>query len=424
MSDPDLYVEYMRLSEVEAAFARRNPRRHDVKTIATSIRLRGYNAPPLLNEKDKRLVYGHGRTKAVRWLYEDDPDRVPKRIKRDEDGEWLLPVFRGVSFRSKDEAEEYLVADNRTAELARWEPEGTAKILERIRKRGKLAGTGYTATQVDRLLAKVRKANPEQDNVPIPVAAEDPGVERGEIWELGKHRVMCGDAMDDGDVDRLLGGQTVDMTLNDPPFAIYGSSTGIGGDIADDRMAVPFFKGMMAQVSRVTREFGHVLIHCDWRSYPVLCAAARPTGLEPKNLLVWDKGDAGMGASYRMCHELVGFWHRMPPKKTMRSNDQRGVRKVEDGNILRHQRVTGDERLHNAAKPIPMEARMVRNSTERGERVLDLFCGSGSVLIACEREQRVCLSMDLEPAEVRKTISRWERETGKQAKRIDTSTAA
>ena len=146
----------MRLSEVEAAFEPVNPRRHDVPGIADSIRLRGFNAPPLLNEKTGRLVYGHGRTKAVRRLFDADPEAVPKRIRRDKGGEWMLPVFRGVEFKTKHEAEEYLVADNRLTELGGWDPEPTAKILERIRKRGKLEGTGWTTAQVEQLLKRVR----------------------------------------------------------------------------------------------------------------------------------------------------------------------------------------------------------------------------------------------------------------------------
>lgn len=413
----------MRLSAVEAAFEPSNPRRHDVKNIATSIRLRGFNAPPMVNEKTGRLGYGHGRTKSVRYLFEEDPTKVPRRIRVDDDGEWMLPVFRGVEFQSKHEAEEYLVADNRLTELGGWEPEKTAKILERIRKRGKLAGTGFKSGDVEKLLAKIRKRTPEPD-VAIPEASENHGVERGEVWSLGKHRVMCGDSLSNEDVDLLLEGELVDMVMDDPPYAIYGSSTGIGGDIADDRMARPFFDAVQAQHFRVTKEHTHILVCCDWRSYPVLFEAARKAGLDAKNLLVWDKGDAGLGSSYRMCHELIGFWHHLPPKRTMKTGDRVGVRKVEDGNVLRHNRPTGDERLHNAAKPVPMLQRLVRNSSDQGGRVLDLFCGSGSVLMACEREDRVCLAMDLEPREVRKTISRWELMTGKTARRIDASPTA
>jgi DNA modification methylase len=412
----------MRLSDVEAAFQRRNPRRHDVKTIAAIIRETGFNAPPLLNEKTVRLVYGHGRTKAVRWLFENKPEQVPDRIELDEDGEWMLPVLRGVSM-SKTRAEEYLIADNRAAEKSRWEREGHAEILDRIRKRGRLAATGYTSGQVEKLLAKVRKNAPETD-VKIPETPKEAGVERGEIWRLGKHRIMCGDSMDEADVDQLLGGEVVDMGLMDPPFAIYGSSTGIGADIADDKMVRPFFKALGRQLHRVLREFAHAYVCCDWRSYAALWEGLSGARLSPKNCLIWDKGDGGLGGSYMQCHEFVTFWAKLPPARAMQSNDRRGQRTVNDSNILRHNRPTGDERQHNAAKPVPMLQRVIRNSSEPGERILDLFSGSGSVLMACEREGRVCLAMDMEPMEVRKTIARWELLTGKQATRVDTERVA
>ena len=155
----------MRLPDVEAVFAKRNPRRHNVKAIAESILENGFNAFPAVNEKDGRLVVGHGRTKALRWLFEKDPEALPARIARDEDGEWLMPVLRGMSFKGREEAERYLLSDNRVAELSRWDEQKLAGILERLRQRGKLSGTGFSDRRVSSLLARVRKRS-EIDSKP------------------------------------------------------------------------------------------------------------------------------------------------------------------------------------------------------------------------------------------------------------------
>lgn len=415
-AEEQIRIEYMRLTQVEAAFVRGNPRVHNVRKLAEIIRELGFNAPPMMNERAKKLTLGHGRTKAVRWLYEDDPEMVPERVKVAEDGEWMIPVYRGASF-TRDQAERYLMADNRAGELGKTDKTKAAVILERLRKKGKLAGTGYSNTQVERILQKVRAGQPEEDSK-IPEVPDDPGVQRGDLFALGKHRIMCGDAMEDADVDRLLGGDTVCMVLTDPPFAMYGSSTGIGADITDDKMVRPFFTALARQIHRVTKTFGHIYVHCDWRSYATLYGSFSGK-LSPKNLLVWDKGDGGLGGSYMQCHELVSFWAKLPPPTAMKSTTQRGQRQVNDSNLLRHNRPTGSDRLHNAAKPVAMLARIIRNSSDSGDRVLDLFAGSGSTLIACEREDRICLTMDIEPKEVRKTILRWELETGQEARRLD-----
>lgn len=414
----------MRLSEVEAAFEPGNPRKHDVPSIAASIQLRGFNAPPMLNEATGRLVYGHGRTKGARKLFEDAApgSEPPDRIHVSVDGEWMIPVIRGVRFRSVEEAEEYLLGDNRTTELGGWEIERTAKILERIRARNRLAGLGWTSRQVDRLLAKVR-GNEAPKETPIPDVEGDPGIMRGEIWALGNHRVMCGDSLNQADLDRLLGGKRVSLTINDPPFAIYGSSSGIGTDIADTKMVAPFFRALCQALARVVDNFGHIYICCDWRSYPVLALEANGARLAPKNLIVWDKGN-GLGSMYALAHELIGFWSIEPPAKAMRrTHKATGHRTVMDKNVMQFNRPAGAERLDNAAKPIPLLQRLIRNSSDPGHRVLDMFSGSGSVLIACEREGRVCLAMDIEPRQVLKTIRRWELATGKRAERVDTGSA-
>ncbi len=120
-------------------------------------------------------------------------------------------------------------------------------------------------------------------------------------------------------------------------------------------------------------EFGHAYIHCDWRSYATLWDGFRAAGLTPKNCLVWDKGGAGLGANYANTHEFVAFWSRLPPEKAMTASRKRGQRTVAASNILRFQRPTGDDREHNAAKPVAMLAELIENSSDVGDVVVDFF---------------------------------------------------
>jgi DNA modification methylase len=216
----------------------------------------------------------------------------------------------------------------------------------------------------------------------------------------------------------VLGGEYADLVCTDPPFAIYGSSTGIGADIADDKMVRPFFERVLKQLARVVPDFGHIYVFCDWRSWGAIWDSAKRAQLSPKNLLVWDKGNGGLGGMYANCHELVGFFAKLPPPKSMKSGKEAGERCVFAPNILRYARASGEERNHNASKPVELVRELIRNSSDKGAVVLDLFNGGGTTLIACEREGRRYRGLDIEPREVDKTIRRWEKLTGGRAERV------
>jgi site-specific DNA-methyltransferase (adenine-specific) len=156
---------------------------------------------------------------------------------------------------------------------------------------------------------------------------------------------------------------------------------------------------MWVTIHTALREFGHAYVCCDWRSYPSIVETAKRTGMESKNLLVWDKGGAGLGSNYANTHEFLAFFSRMPPATGVMTQDRRsGQRSVYASNILRFGRPHGDDRQHNAAKPVAMLRQLIVNSTDPGERVLDLFGGSGSTAVAAAAEGRVGLVMEQEPS--------------------------
>ena len=136
----------------------------------------------------------------------------------------------------------------------------------------------------------------DDDEIP---EVEEAITKLGDLWLLGEHKVLCGDATKKEDVEQLMDGQKADMVFTDSPYAIFGSSTGVASDISDDNMVRPFFRDILIASSKILKDFGHVYCCCDWRSWASWWEMAKRTDLDPKNMIVWDKG-GGQGAMYTL----------------------------------------------------------------------------------------------------------------------------
>jgi DNA modification methylase len=145
---------------------------------------------------------------------------------------------------------------------------------------------------------------------------------------------------------------------------------------------------------------------------------AKRTPLEPKNCIIWDKGGGGMGNNYANTYEMVGFYTNMPKRTAMHSTEQAGQRPVFQPNMVRVNRVIGEERQHNAAKPVDLISFNIEPSIDEGELVVDWFLGSGSTLIAAEKLGRVCYGMEIDPKYVQVAIERWQNYTGQKAVKL------
>lgn len=336
------------------------------------------------------------------------------------DGRRLVMVQR----RDWDEAEAqaYGITDNRTSDLSTFDPGILSTLAPELQQHGiDLATLGWEPWELREASKDPGKPAIEDDPVPNAPSAE-PVTRPGDLWALGGHRLLCSDSLVVGTWTRLLDGKPADMILTDPPYAIYGSATGIASDIADDRMVVPFFEAIFRLCRRHLKGFGHCYLHCDWRSWSAVWEGARRAGMSAKNCLVWDKKGSGLGANYANTHEFIGFFANLP-KQTAMGERKGGQRPVYRSNILRFDRVRGDEREHNAAKPVGMLAEMIEASSEVGETVVDAFSGSGSTLMACERTGRLSRSIEVLPEACDVIIRRWERLTGQSAERIGTEIA-
>jgi DNA modification methylase len=177
------------------------------------------------------------------------------------------------------------------------------------------------------------------------------------------------------------------------------------------------FEKILRVSANTVKVFGHVYVCSDWRSWPSWWEMAKRTPLEPKNCIIWDKGGGGMGNNYANTYEMVGFYTNMPERKAM--YNAYGIhgtpRQILQRNMVRVDRARGEERQHNAAKPVDLISYNIEPSTDEGGLVVDWFLGSGSTLITAEKLGRVCYGMEIDPKYVQVAIERWQNYTGQKA---------
>lgn len=364
----------------------KNPNTHpdsQIQLLGKIIRQTGWRQPITVSNRSGFIVKGHGRLAAAKL-----------------EGFKEVPV----DYQNYDsEAQEYadLVADNRLAELAEIDNKMLADIFADI-DTGEipLEMSGYTEKEVEDLITALSEAihqeeKPGQDDAPEPPEPEDVITQPGDLWILGRHRLLCGDSTDKATVDRLMDGEKADMVFTDPPYALFGNSTGVSG-VGDDKMIMPFFRDIGQMIQRHLKTMGHAYVCHDWQTGATIKEAFR--GLTAKNLIVWRKAEGGgLGAFYSKIYELIWLFANEPEtgilgKNKVKARTINGVPNIWDCPI-----VQATERDHNAQKPVKVVEIAVENSSDPGEKVLDLFGGSGTTLIASDRLNRICYMMEMEP---------------------------
>jgi DNA modification methylase len=391
----------------------RNARTHadkQISQIAASIQQFGFTNPILIDENGLVLA-GHGRLAAARQLGWVD---VPTL------------ALRGLTPAQK---KAYVLADNRLAEKAGWDLQilgEELKFLSEIEIDFDVSITGFDTVEIDRLIDGLESAtDPRADQVP-PAQPDQPAVSQlGDLWLLGRHRLLCGDALDAASYRRLLDSSMAQLVFTDPPYnvRIDGHVGGKGQTrhrefvMASGEMSEDEFSGFLTRALYNAREAsvdGAILFVCmDWRHAFELIGAARQTQLEYKNLCVWAKDNGGMGAFYRSQHELVFvFKHGQRPHINNFGLGQTGryrtnVWNYAGVNTLKPGRL--DElAMHPTVKPVALVADAIRDCSHRGGIVLDPFAGSGTTVIAAEKTGRIGCALELDPHYVDVVIRRWE----------------
>lgn len=393
----------------------RNARTHSrkqVRQIAKSVSRFGF-CNPLLVDDDNRIIAGHGRKEAADLL-----------------GMEQVPAIR-LSHLSPDEMRAYIIADNRLAEKAGWDREILAIELQHLVDIGfDINLTGFEPAEVDLLMDDLAEENAADA---VPDYPKDPPVSQAaDLWILGKHRLLCGDARDAASYRRLMGYEKAEFVFTDPPYnvPIDGHVSGLGqvrhgdfvmgcGEMSAEQFTA-FLQEIFEHLCRHSQDGSVHQICMDWRHMREMLDAGRAVYSELKNLCIWNKSNAGMGTFYRSKHELVFVWkHGTAPHINNFELGQHGrsrtnVWDYEGVNTMRAGRL--DElAMHPTVKPVALVADAIKDCSRRGGLVLDPFAGSGTVLIAAERTGRRARALEVDSGYVDVAIRRWQKFTGKSA---------
>ena len=398
----------------------RNARTHSrkqVRQIADSIERFGFTNPVLVSD-DGEIIAGHGRVEAAKLL-----------------GLPTVPTLR-LSHLSPEERRAYVLADNKLALNAGWDQDLLAIELQALIDLDfDVTLTGFSLAEVDFTLDAARERDPDappgvEDE--IPPMTPSSVTRMGDVWMLGGHRLICGDARDDAVYTRLLGDERVDLVFTDPPYnvPIDGHVCGSGrirhrefamgvGEMSQAAFTA-FLTDTLKPMAARCRDGAIAFVCMDWRHMTELLNAGAQVFSELKNLCVWNKTNGGMGAFYRSKHELVFVYKVGSAAHTntfglgdsgrYRTNvwDYPGISSIGPN---RSEQLA----MHPTVKPTAMVADAIRDCSRRGEIVLDGFGGSGTTLVAAELCGRRARLVEFDPHYCDVIIRRFERLTGKQA---------
>jgi hypothetical protein len=390
--------------------AARNARRHSAKQIeqvAASIRHFGFTNPIII-EADGTIVAGHARYEASRLLELAE-----------------VPTIQ-ISHLTAGELRAYRLADNKIALNGEWDPEILSlefAELADIELRFDLETTGFSTTEID-LLSEVSTAEAKLDERPKLDHKEVPGVELGDLWLLGAHRLLCGDSRDPGCFAQLMDGERARMVFSDPPFNVKvdGHVGGLGRTkhaefaMASGEMSKPEFTGFLGTVFANAAAHsidGSIHYQCmDWRHIGEMLEAGHAVYSGLQNLCTWVKDNGGMGSFYRSQHELVFVWKvgDAPHLNTVQLGKNGRYRT----NVWHYRGATktgadAELALHPTVKPVTMIMDAIKDTSKHEEIVLDPFGGSGSTLIAAHKTRRRARLIEYEPNYCAVTIRRWQK---------------
>lgn len=424
MSAEELRIEHLPLSEIKKA--PRNPKDHDLGELHASMDRRGFTSPLLMDEGTGTLVAGHGRLEALVQRKKEGKE-PPLRIRVREDGEWLVPVVRGLRFKNAAEAEAYLIADNRLVELGGWDKQALAGILSELSTANVLEGTGYDGEDLDGLLEQLNQGRPGDEALDeVPALPKKAIAKPGELWILGEHRLLCGDSREPFKVAKLVASAKPGLMVTDPPY-------GVGLD-----MSWRIKAGLQKRAQSDKLKGDH---NTDWSDAFRLAAAPvayvwhaaqkavesyvsiQSAGYEVRQQLVWVKSNMVISrAAYHWRHEPCWYAVRKGAQANWKAGRDQDT--VWEARAPRAAGTTdGDDGKadHPTQKPVELWLRPIRNHTNAGAWIYDPFCGSGTAVIAAQRLDRRCLAIEVEPKYIDVTVQRWEKMTGKSAERASGS---
>jgi DNA modification methylase len=397
----------------------RNPRQHSqrqVNQIADSIREFGFIMPVVIDDT-ARVVIGHARVLAAKKL---------DMLK--------IPVVE-IKHLSKAQLKALRIADNRLAQHAHWDErllgEGFLELKE-LDVDFDLSITGFSLPEIDLTLQNLHGAEMGDTGGEVESVTGVPVCQPGDIWQLGDHRLHCGDATSEAAFDMLMKEEHADVVFVDPPYNVRvdGHVSGKGkirhrefaqasGELNRDE----FIQFLTKTCTLLAKYNGNGAIHfvcMDWRHADELLAAGRAVYSELKNIAVWVKSNPGMGSLYRSQHELIFVFKSGTGRHT--NNVELGKHGRNRSNVWPYDSAAVQARkgndllaLHPTAKAVQLVMDALLDCSRRGKIVLNSFLGSGTTLLAAERTGRICRGIELDPLYVDTAIRRWQNLTGRNA---------
>ena len=398
---------------------KRNARTHpqkQIRQIENSYRRFGWTNPIIIDENNAILA-GHGRYQAALQL-----------------GLREVPVIV-VAGLSDAEKRALALADNKIAANAGWDRQLLAEELSDLAKllpdcNLDLEITGFEPAEIDSLLGDLvdRELDPADDVLPPKKTAIS---KIGDLWELGSHKLLCGDAQSGVDIRRLMGTECAAIVITDPPYNLpirrvqgrggikHGNFTQGSGEKSPADF-IRFLRIVLSLAAKHSIKGAILFVFMDWRHIGELLAAGSAVYFELKNVVVWVKTNAGQGSFYRSQHELIFVFKNGDGPHV--NNFQLGQHGRNRSNVWTYPGVNtfragrmDDLAMHPTVKPVALIADAMRDCSRRGDIVLDPFMGSGTTIVAAERVGRRAYGLEIDPLYVDVAVRRWQAYTRRDA---------
>jgi len=356
-----------------------------IEKVAMSLKEYGFRQP-IVVDKDRIIVVGHTRFRASKKLgFKEVPITIADNL-------------------TPEQINAYRIADNRTAEESEWDNELLKMEIKDLEAKDfKLDLLGFNEDQLNDMLFEEKQGLTDEDEVPE--APEEPITKLGDIWKLGNHRLMCGNSVDYEDVHKLMNNKIADLVNTDPPYGVnYQSNMRTKSEKFDVIKNDDKILDITPMIDKFSK--GWVFIWTTWKVIDKWLDNTKSFGF-PTNMVVWHKGGGGIGdlkKTFSTDYEMALVFNRGAELCGKRI-----------GSVWKLQKDRAIKYKHPTQKPVELSVEAMDKTTNPKSIVMDLFLGSGSSLIACEKMDRVCYGMELDPIYCDVIIKRWENFTGLKA---------
>ena len=391
-------IQYYKAQDL--IMAEYNPRqltKDQYTQLKDSIERFGLVDPLIVNKnKDRKniLVGGHQRLRIARKMGMVDIPCVEVDLKLDQEKELNIRLNKNVG---------------------EWDYDSLANYFDV----GELMDWGFSDDELQFYEEEPKQGLIDDDEIP---EVEEAITKQGDLWILGEHRLLCGDGTIKSNVEYLLENKNIDLILTDPPYCsggfqesgkVVGSvgSTSEKKIIINDRLSTRGYTALLKSVfANINPNF--IYAFTDWRMWVYLFDIFESSSFNVRSMITWDKGTAGMGRGWRAQHELIMWGCKITPPYDRKYGGA--------GNVLNVKR--SGNKLHTTEKPVELIEKIIKN-TPFVKTVADPFIGSGTTLIACEKTNRKCYGMELDPHYCDVIVKRWEEFTGNKAERVEAASA-